>query len=430
MTMMDKYQLETMRGSIAQYSSGKIDRRQLIQALGALGIAAAALPLAARAATAQDATPEEGAGAEGPPPAPATPELGEQADGTTTWRVVVGGMDMAAGLEVNAFFPNEIMINAGDSVFFDFGMGGFHNVHISATEMPAPLFIPAEGVDLPVESTPVAAEGQPLLAFNPAVAFGSPPDAGMAFDGSGDLSSGVFFLRDNSLPFAPVFAVPGTYYYICDIHNGMMGTVTVQEAGADLSSTQADYDALGEQQLNDLLTLGQAFAEEYGEAGTPEAGVHEIAAGVSDGQVEALAFLPSRVEVAAGDTVRWTNHSAISPHTITFLGGTPPPEDIIPVAGGDGPPLFIINPNTFYPSDQQGTYSGEGYLNSGYIFGPEMVEILAGGGMTVPSSFEITFDTPGEYPYYCILHAGGSEGAADPSDVSAFEGMVGTVVVS
>lgn len=427
MTSMEMERLGAMRASIAQYGTGKMDRRQLVQVLGALGIAATALPLATRNARAQDATPAA-PGEEGPPPA--TPELGERPDGTRIWRVVVGGMDMEAMLEINAFMPDEITINAGDSIFFDFGMGGFHNVHLSSAETPAPILIPAEGIELNLEATPAAAAGQPTLAINPAVAFPNPPEGNQTFDGSTDINSGIFFFRDNGVPFAPVFTTPGTYYCMCDVHNGMIGTITVQEAGAKLPAQQADYDAMGEEQLTELLERGRAFAEEYGAAGTPEAGVHEIAAGVSDGQVEALAFLPNRVEISAGDTVRWTNLSAISPHTVTFLGGTPPPEDVIPVEGEGGPPVFVVSPVTFYPSDQQGTYSGEGYLNSGYLFGAEFAEILAGAGLTVPTSFDVTFDTPGEYPFYCILHAGGSESAVDPSDVSAFEGMVGTVVVS
>ncbi|MEJ7763020.1 MAG: hypothetical protein WKF80_09545 [Thermomicrobiales bacterium] len=337
-------------------------------------------------------------------------------------------MDMMALLEINAFLPGEITINAGDSVFFDFGpMGGFHNVRFG-TE-PVPLIIPAEGVELGLEATPSAAAGATPLALNPAVMFPNPPEGAVTYDGTADVNSGIYFFRDPSQPYVVTFPTAGTYQFVCDVHLGMVGTLTVQEAGSDLPMDQAAIDELGAQQLADYMERGAAFAEEYAAAGTPEASVHEVLAGVSDGQVEALAFLPARVEVAAGDTVRWTNRSGISPHTVTFLGGTPAPEDVIPVEGAGGPPMFVFSPITFYPSDLQGTYTGEGYLNSGYLFGAELAAVLTVPGYEVPSSFEVTFDTPGEYGYYCILHAGAPEGA-DNTDAAAFEGMVGVVVVS
>ncbi len=409
---------------VSRYQDGMLDRRGVLRALGALGISAAALPAFVRAAAAQDATP----GAEGPPPA-ATPVLGEQADGTTVWRVLVGGMDMMAMLEINAFLPGEITVNAGDSIFFDFGpMGGFHNVRFG-TE-PLPLIIPAgEGVSLDLPATPSVAATAPLLAINPAVVFGNPAPGPQTYDGTADVNSGIYFFRDPSQPFVVTLPTAGSYEYRCDVHPGMVGKVTVQEAGSELPMDQAAIDELGAQQLADYMERGAAFAEEYAAAGTPEAGVHEVLAGVNDGQVEALAFLPARVEITAGDTVRWTNGSGISPHTVTFLGGTPAPEDVVPVEGAGGPPLFAINPNTFYPSDLEGNYTGEGYLNSGYLFGEELAGRIQIPNYQIPTSFEVTFDTPGEYGYYCVLHAFAPEGG-DNTDAAAFEGMVGVVVVS
>src|SRR4051794_38342245 len=44
---------------------------------------------------------------------------GVRPDGTRLWRVQVGGMDMEAGVDFQGFFPGEITINAGDSIWFD-----------------------------------------------------------------------------------------------------------------------------------------------------------------------------------------------------------------------------------------------------------------------------------------------------------------------
>ncbi|MDQ3513118.1 MAG: hypothetical protein M3462_05545, partial [Chloroflexota bacterium] len=355
--------------------------------------------------------------------------LGEQADGTTVWRVLVGSMDMMMGLEINAFLPGEITINAGDSVFFDFGpMGGFHNVRFGTA--PLPLFLPADAaLELPIEGTPAAAATAPVLAFNSEILFANPPAGPLAYDGTADINSGIYFFREPGQPFVLSFPTAGTYGYVCDVHLGMMGNIIVQEAGSELPMDQAAIDALGAEQLAAHMEAGAAFATDYAAAGTPEAGVHEVAAGISDGQTDGVVFLPRRVEIAAGETVRWTNLSGISPHTVTFLGGTPAPEDLLVVGGEAGPPTFVVNPNTFYPTDMQGTYSGEGFRNSGYLFGGELANLIQIPNYETPTTFEVTFDTPGEYPYYCIIHAGAPEGA-DPTDASAIEGMVGVVVVS
>ena len=121
---------------VARYRSGSISRRRAMRLLGALGIAGLAGDTLARsAALAQDATPMP----------MATPVLGPQADGSNLWKVQVGGMDMEAGIDMQAFFPSEITINAGDSVFWAFapmGVPGFHTVTFtSGAEIP-PIFAP------------------------------------------------------------------------------------------------------------------------------------------------------------------------------------------------------------------------------------------------------------------------------------------------
>ena len=59
-------------------------------------------------------------------------------------------------------------------------------------------------------------------------------------------------------------------------------------------------------------------------------------------------------------------------------------------------------------------YNGEGYVNSGFL-GEINGEPLPGG-----TAYELTFDSAGEFPYYCILHASGPEGP----------GMAGTITVT
>ncbi len=49
---------------------------------------------------------------------------------------------------------------------------------------------------------------------------------------------------------------------------------------------------------------------------------------------------------------------------------------------------------TFLPSGGN-VWSGTGFVNSGFMGIPEL---------GLPMEFEVLFDTPGEYIYYCILH--------------------------
>ena len=58
---------------------------------------------------------------------PVAPQLGERPDGTRIWRVQVAGDNDAEFLEFMTFFPRELTINAGDTVFFDFK--GLHAPH-------------------------------------------------------------------------------------------------------------------------------------------------------------------------------------------------------------------------------------------------------------------------------------------------------------
>jgi plastocyanin len=67
--------------------------------------------------------------------------------------------------------------------------------------------------------------------------------------------------------------------------------------------------------------------------------------------IDGLAFLPDPIVVAAGTTVRWTNHDAV-PHTVTSN------------------PAGLFNSGTLLPGE----------------------------------SFEYRFDTPGSYSYICTIH--------------------------
>lgn len=402
--------------AMTRHHAGQIDRRQLLRILGGLGISAASLTAMPAIAGAtprrttmalQEGTPEAPIQDIGTPAAPATPQLGEQPDGTYVWRVQAGGMseDHAAMLEAMAFLPGEITINAGDTIFFDFR--GFHTVTFMSGEELPPFLIPDEGAATP------AAGGPPRLIFNPRLIF---PSGETTYDGTGFVNSGAP-LDPSAPPFTVTFTAPGTYEYICAVHPKVMtATVIVQEQGSELPHDQAAYDQMASEQLAQIIEQAQALVDEYSQA-TPAARsdggqMWEVAAGAGEEQAEALRFLPDRLEIKVGDTVHWTNRSVSEPHTVTFTSGGAPPELILIEPQEGGPPKVVLNPDVLAVAGGP-VYSGSGYVNSGVL------DEAAG----LPTTFELTFDTPGEYEYFCAFHAGGPPGGA-------MEGMVGHIVVS
>jgi plastocyanin len=397
-----------LAGVLARYRTGQISRRTLGRLLGALGVAGtsgAALSShpAGASALRQEGTPAAG----GEPPVAATPALGEQPDGTRVWRVQVGAVDKAEMVEAMGFFPEEITVNTGDAVFFDFGPRFHTATFLSGQERPL-LIVPDEAAGTP-------AAGGDRFIINPAAGF---PAGGGTYDGTGYVNSG---LPDPSAPpFMLTFTTPGTYDYLCLVHPQMKARVVVQEAGAKPPTDQAAYDRLGTEQAEALLEEGRALIRQQGSA-TPEAGtdgvLHEVVAGVGGDNVEVLRFLPRDVVVKVGDTVRWTNPSMHEPHTVTFLGEEDPPELILVEPQEGGPPTLVFNPVLLFPAGED-TFDGARLANSGTL-GQELAEISEEFPRT--STYELTFTAPGEYRYYCAFHSGG------PDDEHA---MVGTVRVS
>jgi plastocyanin len=351
----------------------------------------------------------------GTPAAVATPTLGEQPDGTHFWRVRVAGMDEENLIDTQAFFPKEITINAGDAILFEFPTPpGFHTVtFLSGQEVP-PLIIPDESGATPMASPPA---GPPTLVINPEAAF---PSGATTYDGTGYVNSGLDAIRlPGDPPFMLTFTTPGTYEYQCIPHGVVMkATVVVQEAGAKLPEDQAAADARGDDERAALLAEGEAAIAEYAEAIATArddgSTLWEVAVGAGEGQARVLRFLPDTIEIKAGDTVRWVNHSKTEPHTVTFLGaGVEQPEDIAVEPQASGPPKIIQNPLTLFPQGGQ-VFDGEGYFSSGFL------GELNGAPLPGGPAYELTFDTAGEYRYYCILHGSGPEGP----------GMAGAITVT
>lgn len=395
---------------MTRYQTGRLTRRQALRLLGALGLTAlGAAKVAGSAGAAMSRLQPAGT--------PVAPPLGPRADGTNLWKVLVGGMDMANDIHLHGFFPGEVTINAGDAIWFDMAMPGFHTVTFTSGAAAPSIIVPdvVDGVPVTVEG------GLPKLILNSEVIF---PAGGDRYDGTGYLNSGAdVFRTPDQGPYVVTFTQPGTYDYVCVPHETVMkGRIVVQDAGAARPYDLAAFEAMAADQIAKLVADGKALIDQHLQATTePKADgttTWDVAAGLGgDIQARVLRFLPGDVTIKVGDTVRWANRPAGEPHTVTFLGGEEQPEDTIVEPQPAGPPKFVQSYRTLLPAGDA-TFDGVGFRNSGFIglAGAEAEQLGLG------DSYELTFTKPGEYPYYCILHAAGPEDAEG--------GMVGKVIVT
>lgn len=152
----------------------------------------------------------------------------------------------------------------------------------------------------------------------------------------------------------------------------------------------------------EAMATEEAVAEE--EAATEEGAMAQepreltVLAGAGQDTVSINAFFPASLRVRTGDTVTWKINSD-EPHTATFLSGSPPPPDPVPIPDG-GPTDIMLNPVSFFPSRAPDapveTYSGVDYRNSGFLSNGTVVPPL--------DAYSLTFDTPGTYEYICLIH--------------------------
>jgi plastocyanin len=99
--------------------------------------------------------------------------------------------------------------------------------------------------------------------------------------------------------------------------------------------------------------------------------------------IEGMTFLPGALWVNVGDTITWTVKGA-DIHTVTFL----PP--------GQLPPPFNQNDPDQANRVNGSHYDGHSYYNSGL-----MSTMLP---PAVPRTYSLTFDVPGDFTYYCLVH--------------------------
>jgi plastocyanin len=293
-----------------------------------------------------------------------------------SWNVQVSAEDASTQLMGQGFYPSPLTIHVGDTVSWNWASSVIHTVTFYGGEAPPTFLLP--GPD------PGSLQAGP--AFFPA----GPQEPGAEYDGVGLASSGAHFgPAEPDYRYSLTFTQPGVFEYVCTIHPGMHGFVTVVDANAELPENPEQAGARGAATQATVLAMIAADAARVQSAAVGP--VHTALAGLGNGfGASALSFLPGDVQVKQGETVAWTIADPYEIHTVSFLSGQAPPlfEEVRPQP--EGPPQIVFAADIVNPVGGN-TYSGLGYVNSG-VFGP--------GG-----SFALTIlAPPGTYTYVCIIH--------------------------
>jgi plastocyanin len=316
-------------------------------------------------------------------------------------------------VELLAFLPEKVRIRVGDTVTWKFE-GDLHTVSFTAGTKPAGLVIPSSqappGEVIPRAFLPVPGGPEGVTMVNPLWVFPTrKADQPMEkYSGTGFVNSGIMSrtaLFPGTPPiqtFSVTFDTPGTFQYLCLLHQefGMRGTVEVVPATASDVPSQAEIDTRAQQELAALQTrLEQARGQ--GRQGRSEPGPNNtklwrILAGnslvdINDGRVQLSEFVPKDVTIQTGDTIIWESRFF---HSVTFVPTPPPPDRFLPERQPDGTTQLIRNPVIFNPARPAGVFDPAQVFNSGTI------GTFPGPG----STFALTFETPGIFKYFCGIH--------------------------
>jgi plastocyanin len=335
----------------------------------------------------------------------------------TEWKAWVGAQSPDLGSQAQAFLPNEMWINAGDSIRWTLSSTEIHTVtFLTATQLRPPNFGMTFGAGVGC-----------LPADAPT---GNTPD-GAVFDGSSCVNSGL--LGQGPITMGPglqtysvTFPSPGNFKLSCLVHPDMQGTIHVLAASALLPHDQTFYNTQASKQgaslvaaTSSLRGLDNSDTGETGDdsqAATVTAGIGGIltTSGAGAQQLSLVRFLQPVIVVRVGDTVEWTNHDPSEPHTVTF--GTEPTDPRPPSTTSSSCSGLSGEVSPTSDGARQVTIcSTTDSVNSGLLaLAPQDRVGLPETPLGV-TRFRVTFTVPGTFKYICALHDN--------------LGMLGTVIV-
>jgi plastocyanin len=324
-------------------------------------------------------------------------EAATPAPAPQTFTVLVGAENAKTGVDVMGFFPGTVTIHAGDTVRWVANSIEFHTVSFGYpkdSKLPD-LLAPAATFGYPMPPT-----GPGPLAVNPAAALQTPASGGLF---TPNANSGLMGLQPGlAKTYSLTFPQAGDYLYVCLVHGWMMqGTVHVVGPNVPIASPQKSK-AIGLQEIAAQFAKVPAVTKHAMQQIQPPTKnadgtmTYHVAMGYSEGMIDLMQFFPAKLVVRPGDTIVWgMGSTADAPHTVTFLNGTPSPDDVIPYKLPDGTVALYLNPQVLGPSPVPAApLTRTGYISSG------IVQPIPG------STYSLTIGniSPGPLPYICLLH--------------------------
>jgi len=245
--------------------------------------------------------------------------------------------------EYTDYFPNRgVAVHDGDLIDFRMNPGspdGFHTatlLKLGDTWQTAFTSLPFATPDADPGDTPGQLEVNPRIV-RPTATCGTAAQP-CVYDGTAEVNSGALFNAAPGTPKAEFFdrielpsgtALPRTVTFICRLHPGMQGSLTVVDDDTP-ASTQGQLDALAQTQYQretaDALAAESTANTAGRMANADGTTTWTLAAGVDganqDAHVQVLEMLPSTLSVKPGDAVRWSSPSTMEIHTVSFPAGS------------------------------------------------------------------------------------------------------------
>jgi plastocyanin len=282
------------------------------------------------------------------------------------WTATVGAQSKDMGRQALAFLPNEIWIHAGDNVTWTADADDIHTITFLTSGQVRPPF----------------AVGCPGFSAS-----------GSSFDGSTCVTAPPLVKGQT---FNVVFPTSGNYKLVCLVHEDMTGVVHVLDPSVPLPHDQAFYDKQAADERRDLLADRDEHQahEREGSPNSVKVGIGEtIATGGGHQTRSVVRFLHPETVIHVGETVEWTNHDPVTPHTITF--GVVPQD------------LFDPSANVTVDADgaRHATISSTSdNVHSGFIVSAPQERLGLAQAPLGFTRFRVIFTKPGTYPFICALH--------------------------
>jgi plastocyanin len=265
-----------------------------------------------------------------------------------TWHAQVGAESDGMAIQGMAFLPEDLWINVGDTVVW--------------TSMAAEI-----------HTVTFLAPGQTLPPFDPTNPQQALPQGGPTFDGTSYHNSGLMAnMKGMPTPGGThsslTFIAVGNFTYHCLVHPGMSAIVHVRPAGTPYPFSQRDYDRQIERGVDAITKDGRKLMDQAKDMSDN----HHVNI-LGDDLVSLMRFSSNQVTIHVGESITFTNHATMEPHTVTF--GT-------------------LTGNNFFPTGNPTAFDGSAPLNSGFL----------GAAFPAGTIFTVHFLKKGTYDFRCDLH--------------------------